>query len=314
MTRIRTTLALALGMAVALPALSSVAAPVVEATAKLTANIEITEEEAKQDDILLVIDLPIVIAEAKDAGVDEAELTAVVTTAAETDLPAGDTAEVVAAETEHTKASGKRKGLGAFVKLQLAEGVRGKELAAKIREHKAEIADLTPEQKAKYDEKLASLREANKAHKLALAEKRKELRGKGTEITLVAKELHDARKADLKARKEELEQARRERHQAKKERHDARDEAHEAIDERKEAREDVEEAKDDLKAADTPDERKEAREDHKEAKDDLKDAKADARDAKKDLKDAKEDHRDAKHDVRDAKHDKKDHAKDKKGG
>jgi chromosome segregation ATPase len=311
MTRIRTTLALALGMAVALPALSTVAAPVVEATAKLTAKVEITDEEAQQDDILLVIDLPILIAEAKDAGVAEVELTAIVTTAAEAELSAGDAAEVVVAETEHTKANGKRTGLGAFVKLQLAEGVRGKELAAKIREHKAEIADLTPEQKAKYDEKLAVLREQNKARKLALAEKRKELRGKGTEIKLVAKDLHDARKAELKARKDELEQARRERHQAKKEHHDASDEAHEANAERKEAREELEDAKDDLKAADTPEDKKEAREDKKEAREDLKDAKADARDAKKDVKDAKKDVKDAKKDVGDAK---KDNAKDKKGG
>jgi len=188
----------------------------------------------------------------------EADLTEVVDTAADAGLSAGDTAEIVTAETEHTKANGKRKGLGWFVKLQIAEGVRGKELAAKLREHKAEIAELTPEQKAKYDEKVAKLREENKALKLALVEKRKELRAKGTEIKLVAKEIHDARKAELKGRKTELEQARRERHQAKKEHQDARDEAHEAIDERKEAREDFEEAREDMKAADTPEERKEA--------------------------------------------------------
>jgi signal transduction histidine kinase len=312
MNRTRATLALALGLAIGLPALSTLAAEPTGAVAKVAADVEITVEEAKQDDILLVIDLPIIIAEARDAGVDDAELTVVVTTATDAGLSASETAEVIVAETEHTKTSGKRAGLGTFVQLQLAEGVRGQELAAKLREQKAELAaELTAEQKAAWESKIVAMREKNKARRLALAEKRKELRTSGTVIVIVGKDLHDARKAALVARKAELEEARREHFQAKKENRGASAEAHEAIEERKEAREELKDAKDDLKAADTPEERKEAREDLKDAKADLKDAKADAKDAKKDSKDAKKDLKDAKADHKDAKHDV---AKDKKAG
>jgi hypothetical protein len=305
MTRIRTTLAIALGMAVSLPALSE-AAPGVEATAK----VEITVEEAQEDDILLVIDLPIVIADARDAGVEEAELEQVLGTASDAGLSAGVTAELVTAETEAHKAKGPRKGLGMFVKAQIAQGVTGRELAAKIRDRKDELKEMTPEEREAFDKRVAELREHNKARKQALHEKRKELRAKGQEIKLIAKEIHDARKAELVGRKTELEKARKEHRETLKEGHDAREEAHEARDERREAHEDVKEAREDLKAADTPDERKEALKDLKDAKKDAKDAKHDAKDAKKDVKDAKKDVKDAKKDVKDAKHD----AKDKKGG
>src|SRR5262245_30726148 len=99
MIRTRNILALALAGAVALPALSTMAAEPEPAKVELTAKVKITTEEAQQDDILLVIDLPIVIAEAREAGVEEAELDEVVTVAADAGLSAGDTAELVAVET-----------------------------------------------------------------------------------------------------------------------------------------------------------------------------------------------------------------------
>ena len=63
------TLLLALPLAIALPA---TAAPPDEVAAPEAA--EPTEAEALEDDILLVIDLPIAADEARDAGVDEAEI------------------------------------------------------------------------------------------------------------------------------------------------------------------------------------------------------------------------------------------------
>jgi chromosome segregation ATPase len=317
MIRIRETLALALGVGVALPALSTMAAePTAAATAKLDGKLEITLEEAQEDDILLVIDLPIIVADARDAGVEEEELTQVITVAADSGLSASATAEILTAETEVTKDKGKRQGLGTFVKLQLAEGVKGKELAAKIRERKDERKDMTPEERAALEARILELRERNKQHKLALAEKRKELRGQGKVIKLLAQDLHDARKTELVARKSELEKARKEHAHARKEHHEARDEAHEANAERKEEREDLKDAREDLKAADTREEKKAAVEDLKDAREDLKDAKKDARDAKKDVKDAKDDKAKAAKEHGKAAHDAKAHKgdKDKKGG
>jgi len=249
-----------MGLALAVPALSSVsaeeAAPAVtaDADADADADAEISDEEALEDDILLVIDLPIVVADARDDGVDEEELDQFLTTAKDTGLSAGTTAEIVLAETETTKAKGKRKGLHHFIRKQLAAGVPPKEIAKKIRDREEVLEEMTPEERAALEKRIAELRDLNHRRRKAHAAKRKALVAKGQVIKLLAHEAHKKRKVELAKRKVELAKA-REEHRA-------------AHGDRKEAREDHEEAKEALKTA-----HKEAKKDHKEAKKDHKEAK-----------------------------------------
>ena len=120
---------IALPLTLAIPASAS---PPEEAEADPSA--EPTETEALEDDILLVIDLPVAADEARTAGVDEAELDEALDAADEAGVPASEMTEVIDEETEQVKAKGKRKAFGQWVKLQIAEGKRGKELAEAIKE------------------------------------------------------------------------------------------------------------------------------------------------------------------------------------
>lgn len=302
---------LAIGLAMALPALASATEP---ATAKVDVTVEVSEQEALEDDILLAIDLPILVADARDAGIDEEELEQVVSVAAEAGLSPAVTAELVTAETETTKEKGKRRGLSIFVHRQLAKGVPPGEIAKKVRDREEALEEMTPEERAALEARIEELRDLNKRRKKALQAKRKELRAAGKELQLIAREAHAARKAALLERRAELEQlhrdhreARRDHREAREDALEARDDRLEARDDRHEAREDMKAARDDLEAAQTPEERREA------AKD-LRDAKKDLRDAKHDHKDAKHDHKAAKDDLKAAKQAHKDAHKDAKKG
>jgi DNA repair exonuclease SbcCD ATPase subunit len=181
------TLLLALPLAIVLPA--SAAPPEDVAPAE---GAEPTEAEALEDDILLVIDLPLAADEARDAGVEEAEITEALDAAQAAEVSAGDMAEVLVEEANETRAKGKRAAFGQWVKLQIAEGVTGRELAAKIKERKAELKTMTDEEKAEVDAKIKALGEKRKAHKQKVHELRKKLKDEGKEPTFAGKDRHDA--------------------------------------------------------------------------------------------------------------------------
>jgi hypothetical protein len=171
----------------------TLAAPASAAPPDTDADVdaEPTEAEALEDDILMVIDLPIAADEARTAGVEEAEITEALDAAEEAGVSAGDMTEVLDEESEQVKAKGKRKAFGQWVKLQIADGVRGKELAAKIKERKEEVAELSDEQKAEVEAKLAALGERHRARRKKLHELREQLREDGKDVALAGKQRHD---------------------------------------------------------------------------------------------------------------------------
>jgi chromosome segregation ATPase len=189
-----TAILFALPLALAVPA--SAAPPDSDADS----DAEPTNEEALEDDILMVIDLPIAADEARTAGVDEADITEALDAAEEAGVSAGEMTEVLDEETEQVKAKGKRKAFGQWVKLQIADGVRGKELAAKIKERKEELAELTDEQKAAVEAKLAELGERHRARRQKVHELRKQLREDGQDVILAGKERHDKMMAEAAKR------------------------------------------------------------------------------------------------------------------
>jgi DNA repair exonuclease SbcCD ATPase subunit len=204
----------ALPLTLAIPALASPPEdPPAEGDAPAEgATVEISEEEALADDILLIIDLPIAADEARDAGLEEAEIDEAIDAAETAAISPGTMTEVLADEAESIRATGKRKAFGQWVKMQIAEGVRGKELAAKIKERKDELAALTDEQKAEIQAKLEARGKENREQRKQMHAKRKELKDAGKLVVLVgedrhvvmiaaAAERHAAAKAERKAAK-----------------------------------------------------------------------------------------------------------------
>lgn len=190
-----------LALALALPALGR-AEPAAGATASASVtastSIKVSDQEALDDDILAVIDLPLVAVEARAAGVEEAELHEALEVTKEVGLSAGEASEVVAEEVESTKKRGGfKKGFGQWVRMQVAAGLRGKKLAAKIRERKGELKELSPAEADKIKGQLDGMREKNRAHREKVYERRKELLAKGKARVLVAKERHEKRKEKL---------------------------------------------------------------------------------------------------------------------
>lgn len=168
------------------------------ASASASLSIKVTDQEALDDDILAVIDLPVAAAEARAAGVEEADLKEALETTRDVGLSAGEATEVVTEEVEATKKRGSyKKGFGQWVKMQVAAGLRGKKLAAKIKERKAELKELTPEEQDKIKAKLGELGDKYQAHRLKVIERRQELIAKGKKKVLVAQDRHEKRKAWL---------------------------------------------------------------------------------------------------------------------
>jgi len=166
------------------------------ASVTLTANVKVSDQDALGDDILAVINLPIAAADAREAGVEETELKAALEVTRETGLSAGDASEVVAEEAEQTRTRGAKKGFGQWVKMQVAAGLRGKALAAKIKARKADTAELDEKKTAELTEKLEKQRELNRAWRAKAQEKRTELIAKGKKRVL----LHEDRNEKLKAK------------------------------------------------------------------------------------------------------------------
>src|SRR5690606_7938246 len=175
------------------------------ASASVSATFKISDAEALSDDILAVIDLPLAAAEAREVGVEETELQAALDVTRTVELSAGEASEVITEEAEATTKRGSpNKGFGQWVRMQVAAGLRGQALAAKIRDRKAELKELSPEEDEKIKIKLGELSEKYKARQAKLLERRQELVGKGKAKVLVAKERHEKHEQRLAAATERI--------------------------------------------------------------------------------------------------------------
>ncbi len=284
--RLRALPLLALFAGAALAAPRALAADAGEPAAK-------AEDPALDDDILGVLDLPLTAQSAREAGVPEDEVEEIVASGSEAGLGAAETAKIVAAEAEVAREKKRgHRGIGAWVKLKLAEGLRGEELAKAIRDMKAELKEMTAEEKAKLKadtrQALAKLRAERGRLRKELHAKRRELVAAGKAVRLTWKEEHRKLVADAKLRI-----AKRKKHRR--------------------ARRDVAAAAQDLRGGNTPEEKAEARHDLREAKQDLREAKQEHREARremkgdrkeaaKNLRDAKRDRREAKREAKQARH------------
>ncbi len=169
------------------------------ASTSATAKIAISDQDALGDDILAVINLPVAAADARDAGVDEVELKAALDVTRDNGLSAGDASEVVAEEAEQTRTRGVKKGFGQWVKMQVAAGLRGTKLAAKIKEHKKDTEALDEKATADLEAKLQKQRELNAQWRAKAVEKRGELLAKGKARVILHKERNDKLKIRLAA-------------------------------------------------------------------------------------------------------------------
>src|SRR5688572_31782755 len=191
----------AFALALAVPRLAGAAEPAAAATvsASASAKITISDQDALNDDILSVIDLPLAAADAREAGVDETELKSALTTTREAGLPASEATEIVSVEAEQTRARGAKKGFGHWVRQQVAAGLRGKKLADKIKARKEDTKEVDEKTAADLQTKLTAQAEVNRAWRQKWLEKRKELIAKGKKPVLVHKDRHDRFKAKIDA-------------------------------------------------------------------------------------------------------------------
>jgi len=169
------------------------------ASASASASVTISDKDALNDDILAVIDLPLVAADAREAGVEETELKEALDVTRDTGLSASDASEVVATEAEQTRKRGVKKGFGRWVRMQVASGLRGPKLAAKIKERKQDTAELDDKQMEDLRGKLEKQRELNQNWRRSQIAKRGELIAKGKTAVLTHKERHDQLKAKVDA-------------------------------------------------------------------------------------------------------------------
>ncbi len=169
------------------------------ASASASATVTISDKDALNDDILAVIDLPLVADDAREAGVHEAELKEALEVTRDTGLSASDASEVVATEAEQTRKRGVKKGFGRWVRMQVASGLRGPKLAAKIKERKQDTAELDDKQMEDLRGKLEKQRELNKNWRRGQIAKRGELIAKGKKAVLTHKERHDQLKVKIDA-------------------------------------------------------------------------------------------------------------------
>lgn len=169
--------------------------------ASASATITVSDQDALGDDILSVINLPIAAADAREAGVDEAELKEALDTTRDSGLSAGDAGEIVAVEADQTRTRGVKKGFGRWVRLQVAAGLRGKKLAAKIKERKQDTGEFDEKQLADLREKLEKQRELNKQWREKLRERQGELLTKGKKRVLLHEDRNEKFKAKLGAGK-----------------------------------------------------------------------------------------------------------------
>jgi hypothetical protein len=150
------------------------------AKAKVAAKVTleapvVTDDAALDDDILAVITLPLAADDAREAGVDPVEVEAAIDAVDAGGGSPGDASAVLTAEADATRKRGAKKGFGTWVRLQVASGKRGKELAKAIAAKKAVYAEVTDVEKAEADAKLAALKATWIEHRKKLHERRVEL-------------------------------------------------------------------------------------------------------------------------------------------
>lgn len=238
------------------------------------AEPEATDEEALEDDILLVLDLPLAAQAARDAGVPEAELTIALASAQEAGLTAGETALIVDEETAAVRKSGARVGFDRYLAAKLIKGERGKAIAAGIAARKTEKNAMTEAELEAAKAKLAAQKAKHQARRAKLVARRATLIAGGKKRELVAREIHKDRRAALKARHDELMSA----HLAAR-----KDLGKDLGKDLKDAPVDLQAEREDL-AATTPAERKAAKAEFDAGKAARKDAKGAHKDAKKNAK------------------------------
>jgi len=191
-----------------LGALIIAVAPIVHASepvAPVEQGSTADDPQEPQDDILMIIDLPIVVADAVDAGVQEDDLSDAVAAAREAGIGAGEAALVIGEEVKATRgARGKRRGFSTYVRRELAAGVHGQELAKKIHARGQADDKFSPEERERQAKTLAELKAHNEKHREAVAEKREAWRKSGKPLGLAGRELHDTCRHELIDRREAL--------------------------------------------------------------------------------------------------------------
>jgi hypothetical protein len=199
----RTTL-LCLGLAAALPAAFAARhafagddPPPVKAKAKVTLEAPVvTDDAALDDDILAVITLPLAADDARDAGVDPVEVEAAIDAVDAGGGSPADASVVLTAEADATRKRGAKKGFGTWVRVQVASGKRGKELAKAIAAKKATY-EITDVEKAEADAKLEAL-------KKTWVEHRKQLHARRVELVKAGKKAKRRGEAELAALEKKL--------------------------------------------------------------------------------------------------------------
>jgi DNA repair exonuclease SbcCD ATPase subunit len=191
-----------LTLALSAPLLVSAAEPpaaTASASASVSAKVTVSDQDALNDDILATIDLPLAAAEAREAGVEEADLKEALDTSREAGLPASEATEVVAVEAEQTRTRGVKKGFGRWVRMQVAAGLRGTKLAAKIKERKTDTPEFDEKKATELREKLEKQRELNSQWRAKLRERQGELLAKGKQRVLLHAERNEKLKAKIAA-------------------------------------------------------------------------------------------------------------------
>lgn len=167
-----------------------------KADADAKADATVTDAAALEDDILGVIALPLAAADARDAGVEAEEVVTAIDAVDAAGASPSDATAVLTAEADATRKRGAKKGFGVWVRLQVADGKRGTELATLIAKKKAEYAEATDEQRAEIDAKLAALHDKAVEHRKRVHERRHELVAAGKK----AKRIGEAELASLEKR------------------------------------------------------------------------------------------------------------------
>ena len=241
---------------------------------------EAETDEAAEDDILEVLDLPLIAVElSEESGIAQAEIVEALVVAEEGGLGAGEAAELLEAERVGVQQRGKKRNFHHWLRRKIAKGENPKVILAMLekRDHDEKLSD---EDKAKMVEAIAAYKKAHREHNQAVRARRQAHKAKGKVIKLRGIEKHREREvklakkrvkqlkrlkaagathpkldARLAAAKKRAGEAKRKEKRTEGKRKDAKADLK---DERGEAREETQEAKDARKEA--KDERKEARE------------------------------------------------------
>ena len=255
------------------------------ATAEADADADADADEAATDDILEVLDLPLVAVElSEESGIAQAEIVGALEVAEEAGLGAGEATQILEGEREGVRKRGKKKNFHFWLRKKVANGEKPGVIRQMIKDRDDE-EKLSDEDKEKLKEAVAAYKKTREEHKEAVRARRAALKAEGKAIKLRGVERHREREAKLaKSVLEELKrlkaagathpqldariaaaqkkakQAHRKEKRVEERRKDAVEEARE---ERGEAKEETEEAREARKEAHEA--RKEAREAMKES-------------------------------------------------